>query len=622
MAEEFELPPFLPMTRDEMAERGWEELDVIFVTGDAYVDHPSFAPALLGRLLEAKRFRVGVIARPSIERPDDIARLGEPRLFFAVSAGAVDSMINNYTAQKHPRRTDAYAPGGRGGGRPNRATIVYCNMIRRAFGKSVAVLAGGIEPSLRRFAHYDFQSDAIRRPILLDAPADVMVYGMGERPIEEIAQAMRSRMAREHENVTASELLVEVVRKVRGVVYNTAASEPPPKGYHALPCFEKICKKHQAQVQAFKQEIRFRETGVYQDCAGHRVIANPPPAPLITEEMDAIYALRFRRQAHHSYTERVPALEQVQFSVTSHRGCFGGCSFCGLFTHQGKIVQSRSRASILAEISKEIVRHPEFKGTVSDIGGPTANMWGLGCSRESACSRTSCLALRRCPDLQYDQLPYVRLLAAARKIEGVKHVFVSTGVRMDLALQCEPFLEALAKYYTSGHVKVAPEHIVPSVLQIMMKPDGLSFIEFLKKFRRASSRAGKEQYVLPYFIAAHPGARLEDAIELALFLKRERLRVEQCQIFTPLPGTASAIMYNTGINPFTDKPVYVERDMRRREMHKALVLYHLPQSANLIREALLICDRTEIEPVLVRKRSYKRKPPRSLGGRVAGAHKV
>jgi uncharacterized radical SAM protein YgiQ len=600
------------MTPDEAKERGWDELDVIFVTGDAYVDHSSFAPAWLGRMLEAKRFRVGIIARPRSDHPEDVARLGKPRLFFAVAPGSVDSMVNNYTALKRPRREDDYAPGGVGGGlarrslgeggRPNRALIAYCNMIRRVFGGAAGILAGGIEASLRRFAHYDFWDDAVRRPIILDAPADAIVYGMGELPLQEIAQAMRSRMSRDSEGATPSEALTAVARGVRGVVYRTAASVPAPPGHHTLPSFEEVRSKPQAQVRAFQKEIESRETGLYQECAGYRVVANPPSRALTTAEMDSLYSIRFRREAHPSYRERVPALEQVQFSITSHRGCFGGCAFCGLYTHQGKAVQSRSRNSILREV-KEIVRHPQFKGTIRDIGGPSANMWMLGCRRECAaygarhgapCAKPSCLAPRICRNLNADGAPYLELLAAARKIKGVKHLFVTTGVRMDLALACDPFVEEFAAHYTSGHAKVAPEHVVPAVLQLMMKPEGEVFVRFLEKFRRASAKAGKEQYVLPYIIAAHPGSRLEDMLEVALYLHRERLRVEQCQVFIPLPGTASAVMYATGINPFTGERVFVERDPRRREMQKALVLYHLPESRKLVLEALDICKRPEL----------------------------
>jgi uncharacterized radical SAM protein YgiQ len=593
------------MTPDEAKERGWDELDVIIVTGDAYVDHSSFAPAWLGRMLEAKRFRVGILSRPRADHVEDIARLGKPRLFFAVAAGSVDSMVNNYTALKRPRREDDYAPGGIGGGRPNRSVIAYCNMIRRVFGGSVGILAGGIEASLRRFAHYDFWDDAVRRPIILDAPADAIVYGMGELPLEEIAQAMRSRMSRDSADATPSEALGAVARGVRGVVYRTAASTPAPAGYHALPSFEEVRSKPHAQVRAFQQEIESRETGLCQECAGYRVVANPPARALTTAEMDSLYSMRFRRQAHPSYRERVPALEQVQFSITSHRGCFGGCAFCGIYTHQGKAVQSRSRNSILLEV-KQIVRHPEFKGTIRDIGGPSANMWMLGCKHGAPCAKPSCLAPRMCRNLNADGLPYLELLAAARKIKGVKHLFVTTGVRMDLALACDPFVEAFAEHYTSGHAKVAPEHVVPAVLQLMMKPEGELFVRFLEKFRRASAKAGKEQYVLPYLIAAHPGSRLQDMLEVALYLQRERLRVEQCQVFIPLPGTASAVMYATGISPFTGERVFVERDPRRREMQKALVLYHLPESRKLILEALDICGRPELARSLVPPKPTRR----------------
>jgi uncharacterized radical SAM protein YgiQ len=605
--------PFLPMTLAEARERGWEELDVVIVTGDAYVDHPAFAPALLGRLLESRGYRVGVISRPDPERPEGMARMGRPRLFFAVSPGAVDSMVNNYTAQKRPRRSDEYAPGGTGGGRPNRALIAYCNLIRRRFRKSAAILAGGVEASLRRLAHYDFWDDRVRRSILLDAPADALVYGMGERPLTELAAAMASRVEKNADGRSPSELLAEAAREVRGTVWRCAASESPPIGFHALPSVEEVSGDPKAHVRAFMDELSGRDDGVYQDCAGHRVVANPPATPLTTEELDAVYALPFRRAAHPSYREPVPALAQVRFSVTSHRGCFGGCAFCGITSHQGKVVRSRSRESILSEV-REITRHPEFRGTVRDIGGPTANMWGLHCRHAKPCARPSCLAPEICPYLETDGLPYVRLLDEARRIEGVKHLFVGSGVRMDLALRCEPFIEAMAAHYTSGHAKVAPEHVVPEVLRIMMKPEGEAFLKFLKKFREASARAGKEQYVLPYFIAAHPGSRLEDMIEVAQFLKRERLRVEQCQIFIPLPGTASAVMYATGLNPFDGKKVYVERDPRRREMQKALVLYHLPASARRVREALDLCGRKELASSLL---PHGRPLSRSTGGRRA-----
>ena len=581
---------FLPMTPRECRDRGWRELDVVFVTGDAYVDHPSFPAALLGRLLEAEGLRVGVVARPD-PSDDSVGRLGEPRLFFAVSAGAVDSMVNNYTAQKRRRSDDAYAPGGRGGGRPDRATIVYANAIRRVFGRDVPILAGGVEASLRRFAHYDFWSDKTRRPILLDAPVDAVVYGMGERPIVEIARRLRDGPGATAGRGRIS-AFAEAAREVRGVVFRTPASEGAPEGYAALPSFEDVRDDASAHCRAFVDEARFRRRGVYQDSAGKRVVANPPSLPLTAEELDRVYALPFERREHPRYRETVPALEQVRFSVTAHRGCYGGCAFCGISAHQGKSVQSRSRESVLAEL-RAITRHAEFRGVVRDVGGPTANMWGSWCAREGGCERVSCLFPRRCPDLRDDQAGYVALLGDASRVPGVKHLFVSSGIRMDMAVDCVALVEALARRHTSGHLKVAPEHISPHVLRMMGKPAGEAFTRFVEMFEAASRRAGKEQYVLPYFIAAHPGSRMEDMVDVALFLREKDIRVEQCQIFTPIPGSASCVMYATGMNPWTGEEVFVERQARRREMQKALILWHLPESRKLIAEAARIAGRPE-----------------------------
>ena len=590
--------PFLPIAPEESHARGWGELDVVLVTGDAYVDHPSFPAALLGRVLEAEGLRVGLLPRPD-PGDDSIARLGEPCLFFAVSAGAVDSLVSNYTAQKKRRSDDAYAPGGRGGGRPDRATIAYANAIRRVFGRHVPVLAGGVEVSLRRFAHDDYWSDSVRRPILLDAPVDALVYGMGERPLREIVRRLGAGFA-QVEGPEKTRAFVEAVREVRGVVYRTPASEPPPEGYTALPTFEEVRDDPTAHCRAFVDEARFRSTGVYQESAGKRVLANPPAEPLTTEELDALYALPFQRCAHPSYRDPIPALAQVQFSVTAHRGCYGGCAFCGIGAHQGKTVRSRSRESVLAEV-EAMTRHPEFRGTVRDVGGPTANMWGSTCARDESCDRPSCLTPSRCPNLRDGQEAYRRLLEAAAEVPGVKHLFVSSGIRMDLALGCEAFARQLILRHTSGHLKVAPEHVVPRVLELMRKPEPGVFREFLKLFARVTRRGGRKQYVLPYFIAAHPGARIEDAVEVALFMKEWGLRVEQCQIFTPLPGTAAAVMYATGLDPWTGKKVFVERDPRRREMQKALILWRQPESRKLVVEALRLAGRMDLAGVLTRR---------------------
>ncbi|HRU06350.1 MAG TPA: YgiQ family radical SAM protein [Candidatus Brocadiia bacterium] len=579
--------PFLPTTPQACAARGWTELDVIVVSGDAYVDHPAFPAALIGRVLEAEGLRVAVLARPNPDS-DDLARLGEPRLFFAIAPGAVDSMVANYTAQKRPRSDDAYAPGGQAGGRPDRALIAYAGAIRRLFGRFVPILAGGVEASTRRFAHYDYWDNRVRRPILLDAPADALIYGMGEAPLLEIVRRLRGQPPAHGPARVAA--FAQAVRDVAGVVWRSPASQPPPAGYTALPAFEEVRDNPQAQVQAFLDEMRNRAGGVYQESAGKRVIANPPPPPLATAELDRVYDLPFQRASHPQYAQPVPALAQVQFSITSHRGCCGGCSFCAISLLQGKTIQSRSAESILREV-RLLAAHPDFAGTIRDIGGATANLWGARCGRDQPCDRPSCLAPKRCPHFVHAQEDYVRLLREASRVPGVKHLFVSSGVRMDLALECPAFIQALAGRHTSGQLKVAPEHVTPAVLKLMNKPAGQDFPRFLDAFRRASAQAGKEQYVLPYFIAAHPGSRMEDMIDVALFLRRNNIAVEQCQIFTPTPGTASTVMYATGLDPFSGQAVFVERNMRRREMQKALILFRQPQSRPLVLEALRLAGR-------------------------------
>jgi uncharacterized radical SAM protein YgiQ len=597
----------LPATREEMSERGWTRLDVILVTGDAHVDHPSFPAALLGRWLEAHGFRVGVLARPDPALPDDIARLGLPRLFFGVTAGALDSMVANYTAQRRRRSDDPYAPGGVAGGRPDRAVTVYCNRIRRVFGKSAFIVAGGLEASLRRFAHFDYWSDSVRRPLLMDCGADVLVHGMGEGPILELARRLdtldkaspRRTGAPAAERGRREDARLAVVRDVPGIVFRSAASEPPPPDGEQLPSAEEVALDPEAHARAFQRFETTRDRRQWQECAGMRVVANPPWPPLAPQVLDELYGLRFTRDVHPLHGAlRVPALEQVRFSITSHRGCCGGCAFCAIGAHQGKTVQSRSEPSVLDEVAR-IVAHPAFRGTVTDVGGPTANLWGARCIRARPCDRPSCLWPARCRDLVVDQDRYVALLRRARSVEGVRHLFVTTGVRLDLAVTSPALLHALADEFTSGHVKVAPEHLAPHVLALMRKPAGGEFPRFLSAHRALSREAGRNQYVLPYLMAAHPGSRLEDMVDLAVFLKRCGVRVEQVQIFTPTPGTASTVMYATGLDPATLRPVFVERDPRRRELQKALLLWHLPESAALIREALALCGRSGVEQELL-----------------------
>ena len=569
----------LPATKEEMQSLGWDRPDVVLVTGDAHVDHPSFPAAILGRVLEADGFKVCVVARPDAGDPESIAAFGLPRLFFGVTAGSLDSMVANYTPLKKRRYDDPYAPGGIAGGRPDRAVTVYCNMVRKIFGKEAFIVAGGLEAGLRKFAHYDFWSDSVRRPLLMDCGANVIVHGMGEGPIREIAK----RRAEKSDERKAESL--GGIGDISGVVYRVPKREAESVGGVGLPSAEEVAADPVAHAKAYRIQEEHRDKTLWQNCGGMRVIANPGWTPT-PKDLDWIYSLPFMREAHPMYKRaKIPALETVRFSVTSHRGCFGGCAFCAIGAHQGKTVVSRSKSSILDEI-RGITKHEKFHGTIADLGGPTANMYGTECQASKRCKRASCLWPEQCGRLNADQLPYLELLRAVKKVPGVKHLFVSTGIRMDLALSCEPFLHALAFEHTSGHLKVAPEHISPKVLNLMRKPFKNDFNAFLRKQRELSKKAGKDQYVLPYFIAAHPGCTIDDMIELAEFLKREKIVVEQCQIFTPTPGTISTAMYATGLNPATLEHVYVEKKPRRKEMQKALILYHLPESQRLIREAL------------------------------------
>jgi uncharacterized radical SAM protein YgiQ len=580
--------PHLPATRAELRARGWDRCDVVLVTGDAHVDHPSFPAALLGRWLEAHGYRVGVIARPD-PAGDDVARLGLPRLCFGVTAGALDSMVANYTALRRRRSDDPYAPGGRAGGRPDRAVLAYGNAIRRVFGPAAFIVGGGLEASLRRLAHYDYWTDAVRRPLLMEGAVDVLVHGMGEGPLLELVRRLdaleRAGTGGAAAGEAAREARLAAVRDVAGVVYRVAASAPPPGDGVELPSWEAIRSEPEVHARGWALFERTRERRQWQSCAGMRVVANPPWPTPAAAELDRLYALPFTRDVHPVHRgARVPALEQVRFSVTAHRGCCGGCAFCAITAHQGRRVASRSAGSVVAEVER-IAGHPEFRGTVPDVGGPTANLWGAECGRDGACGRVSCLWPERCPELRVDQERWVRLLRRARRVPGVRHLFVTTGVRLDLALESEAVLRALGGEFTSGQLKVAPEHVVPRVLALMRKPAGAGFGEFVERHDRLARAAGRRQHVLPYLMAAHPGARLEDAVEAALFLRRRELRVEQVQIFTPTPGTASTVMYATGLDPATLRPVFVEREARGKELQKALLLWHLPEGAAAMREA-------------------------------------
>jgi uncharacterized radical SAM protein YgiQ len=581
-----------------MLARGWDEIDVVLVSGDAYVDHPSFANGLLARLLEAAGFRVGVLAQPDWRSCDAWRTFGRPRLFFGVSAGNMDSMINHYTASRKVRNDDAYSPDGQIGRRPDRATLAYCQRSREAF-PGVPVVAGGVEASLRRIAHYDYWSDTVRRSILLDAKADILAFGMGERTILEIARSL------------AAGGLVKDLRDNRGVAYRLGASEPPPTGpgptcsgwpgTAELPSYEQVVADKLAFCEMTK--ISHLETNPHnarrlvQRHGRETVVVNPPALPLCEQEMDEVYGLPFTRRPHPSYgSARIPAFEVVETSVQIMRGCFGGCTFCSITAHEGRIIQSRSKDSIISEITL-LSKQPGFKGTVSDIGGPTANMYQMRCSRpevEAKCRRLSCVHPTVCKLLGTDHGPLKDVMREARSVEGVKRVLVASGVRMDLARKDPEYLQDLAAHHVGGHLKVAPEHTDPEVLRLMKKPSADDYVAFDREFRSASQRVGKKQYTVPYFIASHPGSGVDEMIELALFLKRNSYKPDQVQDFIPSPFDIAACMYHTGIDPMTMQPVKITKGLRDRRTQRALLQFFKPENWFEVHKALLEAGRQDL----------------------------
>ncbi len=600
-------PAPLPMSLDEARARGWEEVDIVFVTGDAYVDHPSFATGILVRVLEAEGFRVGVVSQPDWRTCEPWKTFGRPRLFFAVSAGNMDSMINHYTANRKVRNDDAYSPGGRIGLRPDRATLPYCQRAREAY-PGVPVIAGGVEASLRRLGHYDYWSDTVRRSILLDAKADLVVYGMGERPIIEIAKRLRA-------GETPAAL-----RNMRGVAYALGAGavpvvkdeptialekegwpDPVGNGVQLIPSFEKIASDKLAFVEATRaihlNTNPFNARTLVQFHDRRAVVVNPPDLPLAKEEMDRVYGLPFSRKPHPAYVEKIPAFEMIKDSVTIMRGCFGGCTFCSITTHQGRIIQSRSQESILGEL-KKLAADKDFKGVVSDIGGPTANMYEMRCTRpdvEQKCKRLSCVHPTICKLLGTDHGPITELMKKSREVPGVRKVFVASGVRMDLAQLSPEYLRQLAEHHVGGHLKVAPEHTDPETLSLMKKPSIENFEKFAADFKKASAKVGKpKQFLVPYFIASHPGSDLNAMIELALFLKRNGYKPDQVQDFIPAPFDIATCMYYTGIEPMTRKPVHVDKHLKNRKLQRALMQFFKPENYFQVREALVQAGREDL----------------------------
>ena len=577
----------LPMTRAEMRERGWDELDVVIITGDAYIDHASFAMALIGRVLEAAGFRVGIISQPNWQSCDDWQRLGRPRLFFGISAGNMDSMINHYTANRKVRNDDAYSPGGKIGLRPDRATLAYCQRARQAY-KGVPVIAGGVEASLRRLAHYDYWSDKVRRSILLDSKADLVVYGMGENAVIEIAHRL------------AAGKTVKELRDIRGVAYAQGASESPPDDALVLPSYEEVSQDKRAFAEATR--IIHNETNPYNarrlvQCHDRQaIVVNPPQFPISQEAMDRIYGLPYTRRPHPSYREPIPAFEMIKDSVTIMRGCFGGCTFCSITTHQGRVIQSRSRSSVIGEI-REMATEGDFKGTISDIGGPTANMYEMVCTRpevEAVCRRQSCVHPTICKLLGTSHKPLIQLMREARSVPGVKKVRVASGIRMDLARRSPEYMRELVNHHVGGYLKVAPEHTDPEVLDKMRKPCNDDFDKFAETFHQESRKAGKKQYLIPYYIASHPASDLDAMIDLAVFLKRNGYRPDQVQDFIPAPMDVATAMYYTGLDPFTRKPVYVAKQLRDRKLQRALLQFFKPENYFEVREALQKAGRQDL----------------------------
>ena len=575
------------MSPAEMKERGWDGVDVVFVTGDAYVDHPSFAMGILGRVLEAAGFRVGIVSQPDWESCEDWRRFGRPRLFFAISAGNMDSMINHYTANRKVRNDDAYSPGGRIGMRPDRATLAYCQRAREAY-KGVPVIAGGVEASLRRLGHYDFWSDKVRRSILLDCKADLLAFGMGEDAIVEIARRLDAGES------------VRDLRDMRGVAYALGASETLPDDALELPSFEQISTNKRAFAEATRvihsETNPFNARRVVQRHDKQAVVCNRPPLPISTEAMDGIYGLPYTRRPHPIYTETIPAFAMIQDSITIMRGCFGGCTFCSITTHQGRIIQSRSQESVLQEVHM-MAADPRFKGVVSDIGGPTANMYQMRCTKpevEAICRRQSCVHPTICKLLGTDHEPLVELMKEARETKGIKKVLVASGIRMDLARRSPRYMRDLTRHHVGGHLKVAPEHTDPGVLARMRKPCNDDFEKFATSFSEESAKAGKKQYLVPYFIASHPGSDLDAMIDLAVFLKRNGYKPDQVQDFIPAPFDVATAMYYTGIDPFTKKPVHVARHLRDRKLQRALMQFFKPENYVEVRKALLKAGRRDL----------------------------
>lgn len=581
---------FLPVSMEDVRARGWDGIEILIITGDAYVDHPSFGHAIIARWLEAHGFRVGVVSQPDWRGTEDFAKLGRPSLCVMLAAGNLDSMLNHYTASKKKRRSDAYTPGGEAGKRPDRATIVYCNRIRELWG-DIPLIIGGVEASLRRFAHYDFWSDSVRRSILADSRADLLVFGMGELASLEIA-----------ERLAAGEP-VSALRDVAGTCWKTHDAALANDAV-TLPSFDEVCADKKKFAEAFAayyaEQDALRGKRLIQDQGAWRVVQNRPARPLTQAEMDEVYALPYARAWHPDYDAKggVPAFDEVRFSIVTHRGCFGECGFCAIASHQGRIIQRRSDESILRE-AELLTKEPGFKGYIHDVGGPTVNFTEPSCPdsvRRGSCKGKSCLYPEPCRKLRANHDDYIALLRKIRALPKIKKVFIRSGIRYDyiLADRSGEFLEELCRWHVSGQLKIAPEHISPNVLKYMRKPGREVTEEFMRRYAKVNEKLGLKQFLVPYFISAHPGSTLKEAVELAEFIRDSGLRPEQVQDFTPTPGSLSTCIYYTGLDPFTMEDVYVPKDAEERKMQRALLQYWMPENREYVIKALMRAGRRDL----------------------------
>jgi len=581
---------FLPISKRDMKERGWDHLDFVIISGDAYVDHPSFGVAVIGRVLESKGYKVGIIPQPSWKDARDFKTLGRPKLAFLITSGNIDSMVNHYTVAKKRRSNDLYSPGGKSGYRPDRAAIVYSHRAREAY-KDVPIILGGIEASLRRFAHYDYWDNKVRRSILLDAKADLIVYGMGERQVIEIAEALESGLP------------IEEITFIKGTVYKTKDRERPYKPIF-LPHYDEILESKKRYAESFMLQYNNMDaiTGkpLVEPYRSYYVVQNPPHEPMSQSELDSVYSLPYMRSYHPIYEDKggVPAIKEVKFSLISNRGCYGGCNFCALNFHQGRVVQSRSHKSILSEAEK-MIWEPDFKGYIHDVGGPTANFRHRACEKQikhGVCIDKQCLFPNPCKQLKIDHRDYLKLLRKLRELPKVKKVFIRSGLRYDYLIhdKDDEFFRELCEHHISGQLKVAPEHISTEVLDKMGKPKKEVYDKFVDKYYKINEELGKKQFLVPYLMSSHPGSTLKEAIELAEYLRDLGYMPEQVQDFYPTPGTLSTCMYYTELDPRTMERVYVPKSPHEKAMQRALIQYRKPQNYNLVYEALVKAGRTDL----------------------------